>query len=75
MARRIMMTPKQQNIYSIVKRFGKTHGITPKDVGFIDGRPKNKSEKWAKPALRELIKLKLIRREDDKYWPIIASDI
>ena len=39
------------------------------DIGVTSGYPRKKAEKWAKPALKELVKLKLIRREDGKYYP------
>ncbi len=61
------MTPKQIKIYEMIKRFGKDKGITAAEVGNIGGYPRNRSEKWAKPALRELVKAKKVRRDGDFY--------
>ncbi len=69
------MTPKQKNIYGIVKRFGKQDGITAMEIGIADGHPRNKSERWAKPGLKELIKMKIVRRDGDKYQAIEQSSI
>jgi hypothetical protein len=67
------MTPKQQSIYDLVRRYGKISGMTAMDVGLNFGYPRKKAEKWAKPALKELVKQKLIRRDNDKYYPIITE--
>jgi hypothetical protein len=69
------MTPKQKSIYNLVKRYGKISGMTAEEVGKNSGYSHKKAEKWAKPALKELVKKKIIRREDDKYFPIIAQDV
>ena len=63
------MTPKQQSIYDLIRRYGKISGMTAMDIGVTSGYPRKKAEKWAKPALKELVKLKLIRREGEKYYP------
>jgi hypothetical protein len=63
------MTPKQESIYQLIRRYGKISGMTAIDVGLNSGYPRKKAEKWAKPALKELVKLKLIRREGEKYYP------
>ncbi len=68
------MTPKQESVYQLVKRYGKIGGMTAMEVGINSGYPRKKAEKWAKPALKELIKLKLIRREGEKYFPTTDSD-
>lgn len=64
------MTPKQKEIYELLKRYAKISGMTAMEVGVNSGYPRKKAEKWAKPALKELVKLKLIRREGDKYYSI-----
>ena len=63
------MTPKQESVYYIVKRYGKISGISAMDIGTSAGYQRKKAEKWAKPALKELVKLKLVRREGEKYYP------
>jgi hypothetical protein len=68
------MTPKQQSIYDLIKRYGKINGMTAMDIGVNFGYPRKKAEKWAKPALKELVKKKLVRRENDKYFPISTED-
>lgn len=64
-----MLTPKQQEIYRIVKRFGKVGRLTAMVVGLALGQPRKKAEKWAKPALKELVKEKMIIRNGDTYAP------
>lgn len=64
-----MLTPKQKEILSTIKRFGKSDGITAMDIGIQFGQPRKKAEKWAKPAIKELLKQKLVERNGDVYKP------
>jgi len=64
-----VLTPKQQEIYEIVKRFGRSGKITALDIGVTAGHPRKKAEKWSKPALKELVKQKKIIRNGDAYAP------
>ena len=65
-----MLTPKQKNIYQFVKRFGNKGKLTAMEIGIGFDQPRKKSEKWAKPALKELVKQKLIIRNGDAYIAI-----
>ncbi len=65
-----LLTPKQEKIYKFVKRFGNKGNLTAMDVGLSFEQPRKKAEKWAKPALKELIKQKLVCREGDSYESI-----
>lgn len=62
-----MLTPKQKDIYDFVKRFGKRDPVTAFDVGIHFGQPRKKAESWAKPALKELVKQKIVARNGDAY--------
>lgn len=63
------MTPKQKQIYDTMKRFCGEQGMTSFEIGIsASDHPRNKAERWAKPALKELVKLKVIRRQDDKFF-------
>ncbi len=63
-----MMTPKQHQILFIVRRYCGEEGMTALDIGIAAGQPRKKSEKWAKPGLKELIKEKLVERKDGKFY-------
>jgi len=65
----VKLTPKQESVYSIIKRYGRISGMTAIDIGISCGYPRKKAEKWAKPALKELVKRKLVRRNGEKYYP------
>ncbi len=62
------MTPKQDKILSIVQRYCGEDGITAFDVGISGGQTRKKAEKWAKPALKELIKGGLVERKEKKFF-------
>lgn len=64
-----MLTPKQKDIYNLVKRFGNKGTLTAIDIGISMGQPRKKAEKWAKPALKELVKQNLVTRNGDAYEP------
>jgi hypothetical protein len=63
-----LLTPKQQSILEYVTTYGK-HGISAIDIGVGFGFPRKKADKWAKPALKELVKQKLVDRIGDLYFP------
>ena len=65
-----MITPKQKDILNTVRRFGKTDGMSAIDIGISLGQPRKRAEKWVKPAIKELIKQKLVRRDENVYKPI-----
>ena len=67
------MTSKQKKIYDTVRRFGKISPINPMQIGEILGQPRKKAEKWAKPALKELVKLKLVERIDGNFQPKVQE--
>jgi hypothetical protein len=69
------LTPKQEEIYKMVKRFGLKGKLTAMEIGLAFGQPRKKAEKWAKPALKELIKQKLVERIDDAYIPKQREDL
>ena len=62
-----MLTPKQEEILNFVKRFGEKGKLTALEIGVGLGQPRKKAEKWAKPALKELIKQKIVERDNDAY--------
>jgi len=62
------MTPKQEKILSIIERYGRINGITAEDIGVAGGYPRKKAEKWAKPALKFLVKEKKIRRDGERFY-------
>ncbi len=62
-----MLTPKQKDIYDFVRRYSKTEPITAVEIGMAFDQPRKKAEKWAKPALKELVKQKLVIRNGDAY--------
>ena len=62
-----MITPKQKEIYNFVKRFGGRGELTALDIGVNFDIPRKKAERWAKPALKELVKQKLVERNNDVY--------
>lgn len=43
------------------------------DVGLYFEQPRKKAEKWAKPAIKELIKQKLVYKDENGYKPIIEQ--
>ena len=62
-----MITPKQEDIYKFIKRFGNKGDLSSMDIGLGLDIPRKKAERWANPALRGLTKLKLIERIGDVY--------
>ncbi len=69
-----MLTSKQSRINRIIKRFGKTDGISAFDIGVIADQPRKKAESWAKPAVKELIKQKLVSRgKNNKFFPVLIE--
>jgi hypothetical protein len=62
-----LLTPKQGDILKYVEKYGK-HGISAMDIGIAFGYPRKKAGKWAKPALNQLTKQKLIERRDGLYF-------
>jgi len=68
-----MLTPKQKDILGCIKRFGKDKAISAMDVGLYFEQPRKKAEKWAKPAIKELIKQKLVYKDENGYKPIIEQ--
>jgi hypothetical protein len=65
-----LLTPKQKEIYKFVKRFGDKGKLTAMEIGLSFDQPRKKAEKWAKPALKELVKQKLVARNGDGYTTI-----
>jgi hypothetical protein len=64
------LTPKQEQILEFVKRYGRVSGVTATDVGMAFDYPRKKADKWAKPALKVLVKNHLIEKNGDKYFPV-----
>jgi hypothetical protein len=69
-----MLTPKQESILRYVKRYGKHSTLTAFDIGVGLDHPGNRAEKWAKPALKELVKQKLITRNSDGSFGANSSE-
>lgn len=59
------LTPKQQGIMAFI---GKSHSpVTDMDIGLAFDKPRNKAQKWAQPAVKELIKQKMVERGKNGY--------
>ena len=67
---RTTLTEKQHKILKILERFSSSEGMTAMDVGISADYPRKKAEKWARPALKELIKKKLVIRDNGIFIPI-----
>ena len=63
----LVLTPKQKDVLGLVRRLSKENGMAAMEVGLYFGQPRKKAEKWAKPALKELIKQKLVVRDSNTY--------
>lgn len=66
------LTDKQQQVYDILAKHGRSMG--PTDIGVKAGKPYYNASAWASGALKALIKFGLVQRHDGGMYSLVEDD-